>query len=57
LSGYVKDASSGDPLIGAVIFTADKKIGVSANEYGWYTLQAPEGEYTILCSYAGYNTD
>ena len=57
LSGYVKDASSGDPLIGAVIFTADKKIGVSANEYGWYTLQAPAGEYTILCSYAGYNTD
>ncbi len=57
LSGYVKDAKSNDPLIGSVIFTADRKVGVSANEFGWYSLQLPEGEYTILCSYAGYKTD
>ena len=54
LSGYVKDARSGEPLIGAVIFTEDRKLGVSANEIGWYSLQAPSGDYTIKCSYAGY---
>ena len=35
LSGYVKDAASGEPLIGAVVFTEDMSAGVSANQYGF----------------------
>ena len=57
LSGYVKDAGSGEPLIGALVYTSDKKVGVGSNEFGWYSLQLPAGEHTILCSYAGYKTD
>ena len=56
LSGYVKDAASGEPLIGAVVFTRDMTVGVSANEYGYYSLQVPKGKYVIQCSYAGYQT-
>ena len=33
MSGYVKEASSGEPLVGAVVFTEDLSAGVSANEY------------------------
>ena len=56
LSGYVKEASSGEPLIGAVVFTEDLSAGVSANNYGFYSLQVDRKEQVIKCSYAGYVT-
>ena len=56
LSGYVKEASSGEPLIGAVVFTGDMSVGVSANQYGFYSLQIDRKEQVIKCSCAGYVT-
>ena len=56
LSGYVKDAASGEPLIGAVVFTEDLKNGVSTNNAGFYSLQVERKEQVIKCSYAGYVT-
>lgn len=56
LSGYVKEASSGEPLIGAVVFTEDLSAGVSTNNYGFYSLQIERKEQVIKCSYAGYVT-
>lgn len=56
LSGYVKEASSGEPLVGAVVFTEDLSAGVSANEDGFYSLQIERKEQVIKCSYAGYYT-
>ncbi len=56
LSGYVKEASSGEPLIGAVVFTEDLSAGVSTNNYGFYSLQVERKEQVIKCSYAGYVT-
>ena len=55
LSGYVKD-TGGEPLIGAVVFTADLKTGVSTNNFGFYSLQVDSKEQLIKCSYAGYVT-
>lgn len=54
LSGYVKDASSGEAIIGALVYTSDLKTGVSTNEYGYYSLQAAPGRQTIKCSFTGY---
>ena len=56
LSGYVKDASSGEPLVGAVVFTEDLSAGVSANQDGFYSLQVGRKEQLIKCSCAGYVT-
>ena len=56
MSGYVKEASSGEPLIGAVVFTEDKSVGVSTNSYGYYSLQIEKKEQVIKCSYSGYIT-
>ena len=47
LSGYVKEASSGEPLIGAVVFTEDLSAGVSTNNYGFYSLQVERKEQVI----------
>ncbi len=57
LSGYVKDATSGEPLTGAVVFTEDKSIGVVSDRVGYYSLSVPSGEITVLCSFTGYKTD
>lgn len=54
LSGYMKDASSGEPLLGASIYVNELKQGTATNTFGFYSLTLPEGEYEILFSYVGY---
>ena len=56
ISGHVRDASSGEPLTGAVVFTKDRKSGVSADNSGYYSLAVDRGDVTILCSFTGYKT-
>ena len=56
VSGHIRDAASGEPLSGAVIFTKDRKSGVSADNSGYYSLALDKGEVTLLCSFTGYKT-
>lgn len=57
LSGYVKDAASGEDLIGAKIVVAEAGTGVMTNEYGFYSLSLPAGEYRIIGRYLSYDDD
>ena len=57
VSGHVKDAGSGEVMIGAVVNPAGSTIGTSTNAYGFYSLQLPEGEYDLCCSSLGYDAD
>lgn len=52
VSGNVKDAATGEILIGATI-TLNKSI-TSSNNYGFYSLTAPQGDYILQVSYVGY---
>ncbi len=56
ISGYIKDASNGETLIGANIFIKELASGVSSNEYGFYSISIPEGSYQLEYSYLGYQT-
>jgi hypothetical protein len=38
LSGYIKDAKSGEAVIGTSIFLTNTKSGASANTYGFYSI-------------------
>jgi hypothetical protein len=42
ISGYVREAVSGESLIGVNIFLSDHKIGTVTNSYGFYSLTLPE---------------
>ena len=44
LSGYVRDAESGEPLPQAVVFLEDRKTGVAADDVGFYSLHVPAGK-------------
>ncbi len=57
MSGVVKSAQTGELLIGANVVVQElKNVGASSNAYGFYSLSAPEGTYTILIQYLGYST-
>ncbi|PSR55318.1 hypothetical protein AHMF7605_18305 [Adhaeribacter arboris] len=55
LSGYLKNKASGEGLIGASIGVKELAgVGATTNEYGFYSLTLPKGNYTVLFSYLGY---
>ncbi|MEP0366048.1 MAG: TonB-dependent receptor [Cyclobacteriaceae bacterium] len=56
LSGYVKDASNGETLIGATVLVREISSGNITNVYGFYSLTLPSGDYTVKYSYVGYET-
>jgi hypothetical protein len=56
VSGHVKDAGSGEDLFGASILVVDLGTGSVANEYGFYSLSLPKGQYTLRFSYTGYES-
>lgn len=56
VSGYVKDAKTGEMLIGATVFVRELKVGIVTNQYGFYSLNIMQGSYTLDFSYVGYKT-
>ena len=53
VSGYVKEAETGEYLIGATVYIQENMQGVSTNQYGFYSLTVNEGSYTLDISFLG----
>ena len=56
ISGYIKDAQSGETLIGATVYINELQTGSNSNEYGFYSISIPPGQYTLEYSYIGFET-
>jgi len=56
LSGSISEASSNETLIGVTIAVPELRTGVTTNEYGFYSLTLPEGDYELQVSYIGFKT-
>ncbi|MCS6969343.1 MAG: TonB-dependent receptor [Cytophagales bacterium] len=54
ISGYVRDAKSGETLIGVNIVLKGTTTGTTTNPYGFYSLTLPAGNYQIVYSFVGY---
>jgi hypothetical protein len=54
VSGFVKDQSNGEGLIGVSVYVREAETGVVTNPYGFYSLTLPAGSYTLVFSYIGY---
>jgi len=54
LSGFVKDANTGEALIGSTLYLKELKTGAVSNAFGFYSTTIPKGDYTIDCSFVGY---
>lgn len=56
ISGYVKDASTKEALIGASVINANARAGTSTNQYGFFSLVVlVKDTVEIIVSYAGYS--
>ena len=53
LSGYIRDAETGEEMIGATVFIKELKTGGSANIYGFYSVSVAPGQYTVVFSFLG----
>ncbi len=54
VSGYIKDATNGEVLIGANVFDLKSSSGTSSNTYGFYSLTLPKDSVNLVYSYVGY---
>ncbi|MBK9337001.1 MAG: TonB-dependent receptor [Lewinellaceae bacterium] len=58
LSGYVKDAETGERLIGATIrVLSGTSAGAISNEFGFFSLSVEPGAYRIAATYIGYRQE
>ncbi len=55
LSGHVKDAASGEILIGATVFIPSLGQGTVTNSYGYYSLSVPQGSYSVKFGFLGFS--
>lgn len=53
ISGSVTAEATGESIIRATVIVSGKGIGVSTNDYGFYSLTLPDGHYTLLISAVG----
>ncbi|MCK7590870.1 TonB-dependent receptor [Subsaxibacter sp. CAU 1640] len=56
LSGTITDQTSNETLIGVNIIFTELQTGTTTNEYGFYSITLPQGEYKVQISYLGFNT-
>lgn len=57
VSGTLRDAETGETLIGANVYIVELETGTSSNVYGFYSLSIPSGkETTLQFSYTGFQT-
>src|SRR5882757_1299116 len=58
INGTIKDEKTGEILIGATISLQRQPVlNTLSNAYGFYSLSAEEGSYTMLISFSGFETD
>jgi hypothetical protein len=54
VSGYVKDAESGETLIGTTISVAGKKSAINSNQFGFFSSTINAGALQLIVTQVGY---
>jgi TonB dependent receptor/CarboxypepD_reg-like domain/TonB-dependent Receptor Plug Domain len=58
ISGTIRDKKTGEALIGATIGLQEiPRSTIISNSYGFYSITAPAGRYTLLVTFSGYQPD
>ena len=56
ISGTISDANSNETIIGVNVLIPELKVGVITNEYGFYSITLPAGNYKIQITSIGFQT-
>lgn len=54
LSGYVREKGSRELLPGVNVYLAEQRMGTITNNYGFYSITVPAGQYEFQYSFVGY---
>ena len=57
VDGYIIDDNSQLPITDANIYIEEINKGTTTNENGYFSLQVPEGTYSLLITYIGYKEE
>ena len=55
VSGFIKEDESGENLIGANVYIKELLEGTTTNQYGFFSITVPEGQYHLVISYLGFS--
>jgi CarboxypepD_reg-like domain/TonB-dependent Receptor Plug Domain len=47
IAGHVRDATNGEPVIGAAVFIDKPLIGVATDQFGYYSISLPKGRHEL----------
>lgn len=56
ISGYIKDAATGESLNGAVVQVYGKDYSAPSNSYGYYAVTADQGNLKLVVTFVGYHS-
>jgi CarboxypepD_reg-like domain/TonB dependent receptor/TonB-dependent Receptor Plug Domain len=56
ISGTVSDTKNNETLIGVNVIVKGTSINAITNEYGFYSITLPQGDYELSVSYVSYKT-
>lgn len=56
LSGFVKDITNNEILLGVNLIVKNSQTGTVSNAYGYYSITLPQGFYEIQINYLGYKS-
>ena len=54
VSGTISEAETGETLIGVNVIIPSLQTGTVTNQYGYYSITLPKGEYEIVYSSIGF---
>ncbi|HLX90177.1 MAG TPA: carboxypeptidase-like regulatory domain-containing protein [Puia sp.] len=47
INGYIRDGSTGEPVVGATLIVEGEKSGVATDQFGYYSIAVKTGRHTI----------
>ena len=47
VAGYTRDAKTGEPVVGASIYVENPRIGVSSDQFGYFSISLPRGRHIL----------
>jgi len=57
ISGTLTDQGNGETIPGATVLIKGKGTGTTTNMYGFYSINVPTGEQTLIFSFVGYKSE
>jgi hypothetical protein len=56
LSGYIKDKTNGENMVGVTVFVKEIGKATTTNPYGFYSITIPKGKYTVEYRFISYES-